>query len=353
MQGHRFAAMDTRRISDQSWTMESWLYALVDQLLAPFLFPADPSRRIYWPYLGSALLIAAAVYLWSRRTPGRPSPNGVLAYLFPRDIYRHRSTRLDCLFFYVNAVLGGMVLAPLVAAPAVADFVADALGGRNPARAPAGPWASVALTVATVLAMDLALYIGHYLQHRSPLLWEFHKIHHSAETLTPMTAFRVHPVDDALNLTLTAAFAGAVQGAFHVWIGTGIAEFEVLGVNAILFAWYVLGFNLRHSHVWLPYPAWLSRILISPAQHQVHHSREARHFDRNLGFIFAFWDAAAGTLYVPQARERFAYGLSGGEHVDYRSAKALYARPFQKLWARRSRRPANDREMEPATTPVQ
>jgi len=28
-----------------------------------------------------------------------------------------------------------------------------------------------------------------------PFLWEFHKVHHSANVLTPITAFRVHPVD--------------------------------------------------------------------------------------------------------------------------------------------------------------
>jgi sterol desaturase/sphingolipid hydroxylase (fatty acid hydroxylase superfamily) len=333
--------------------MESSINALAGRLLEPLLSPLDPSRRIYWLYLASALLIAAAVSLWGRGTSDMASRKNVIAYLFPRDLYRHRSTRLDCLFFYVNAVLGGMILAPLVGAPAVAGLVADAVGGRNLTPEPAGLWAYMALTLATVTAMDLALYIGHYLQHRVPLLWEFHKVHHSAEILTPMTAFRVHPVDDALTLTLTASFAGAAQGAFHVWFGTGIAEIEVLGVNAVLFAWYVLGFNLRHSHVWLAYPVWLSHVLVSPAQHQIHHSREPRHFDKNLGFIFAFWDAAVGTLYVPRSRESFAFGLAGGEHAHYRSATALYVRPFRNLWATQSRWPASDPAPKPAVPVAQ
>ncbi len=316
--------------------MESWVHVLADRLLAPLLFMFDPLRRVYWVYLGGALLIAVAVYLHDRRRSGPPGRR-LAAYLFPKEIYRHRSTRIDCWFFYVNAVVGGLVLAPLVGAPAVAGVVAQALGGRNPALEPGLP-ASIGLMAATLLTMDFALYVGHWLQHRIPVLWEFHKVHHSAETLTPFAAFRVHPVDDLLNLTLTASFVGAVQGAFHVWVGTSIAAIEVLGVNAILFAWYVVGFNLRHSHIWLAYPAWLSHVLISPAQHQIHHSREPRHFDRNMGFIFAVWDAAAGTLYVPRAREEIAYGLSAGEHLHYRSVAALYLRPFVNLWTTWRRR---------------
>ena len=312
------------------WSMDTWLDAVASTLLSPFLFPIDPLRRIYCVYLGSAALIGVLVYLRARATADRA---GVLRYLFPTEIYRHRSSWVDYGFFYLNSILSGMILAPLVGAPVVAGFVADALGGRAATLQPAGFRASVGLTLATVLAMDFALYVGHYLQHRVPFLWEFHKIHHSAETLTPITAFRVHPVDDLLTLTLSASCVGVVQGLFHAWFGTGIAEIHVLGVNAILFGWYVLGFNLRHSHVWLSYPAWLSHILISPAQHQVHHSREPRHFDKNIGFIFAFWDAIGGTLYVPREREEFEYGLSG-EEDSYRSVGALYARPFLNLWMR-------------------
>jgi sterol desaturase/sphingolipid hydroxylase (fatty acid hydroxylase superfamily) len=188
--------------------------------------------------------------------------------------------------------------------------------------------------------MDLALYIGHYLQHKVPVLWEFHKVHHSAEVLTPITAFRVHPVDDLLTLSLTALFTGIVQGLFHAVVGTGIADIQVLGVNVLLFAWYIFGFHLRHSHVWLAYPAWLSHVLVSPAQHQIHHSSAPRHFDRNMGFIFAFWDALAGTLYVPKAREELNYGLYGEEPGQFGSVAALYIRPFQNLWTKRPRGPA-------------
>lgn len=317
--------------------MTEWIDRITGWLWAPFLNLADPLRRIFWLYLLSALAIAAAVFLYHRRTRGRGTLREFIAFIAPPQVFGHRSARLDYWFFYLNTAVFGLILAPLVAAPMVAAFVAGLLGGSVSTPAPAGLWWSGGLTIAALLAMDLALYIGHYLQHKVPLLWEFHKIHHSAEVLTPITAFRVHPVDDLLTLSLTALFTGIVQGLFHVAVGTGIADIQVLGVNVLLFAWYIFGFHLRHSHVWLAYPAWLSRILVSPAQHQIHHSSAPRHFDKNMGFIFAFWDALGGTLYVPKAREELTYGLYGGESSEFASVPALFIGPLVNILARRQR----------------
>lgn len=317
--------------------MDGWIDTLAGWLYAPVLGLVDPLRRIYWLYLLSALVIAGAVFLCQRRARGHALLRGFLGYIAPRGLFGHRSARLDYWFFYLNTVLFGLVLAPLVAAPTVAAFVAHLLGGSTQMPVPAGPWWPIALTVANLLSMDLALYIGHYLQHKVPVLWEFHKVHHSAEVLTPITAFRVHPVDDLLTLSLTALFTGIVQGVFHVAAGTGIADMRVLGVNVLLFAWYLFGFHLRHSPVWFAYPAWLSHLLVSPAQHQIHHSSAPRHFDKNMGFIFAFWDFFGGTLYVPKGREELTYGLYGSDSGQFASVPALFLRPFRNLLALRQR----------------
>ena len=318
--------------------MNGWIDTIESCFFAPLLALADPLRRIYWLYLLSALVIAGAIFAYRRGARDHGLLRGFLAYVAPTQVFGHRSARLDYWFFYLNTAVFGLILAPLLAAPTVAAFVAHMLGGAASAAASAAPWWwSAALTVATLLAMDLALYIGHYLQHKVPILWEFHKVHHSAQVLTPITAFRVHPVDDLLTLSLTALFTGVVQGLFHVVAGTGITDMRVLGVNVLLFAWYLFGFHLRHSHVWLSYPAWLSHLLISPAQHQIHHSSAPRHFDKNMGFIFAFWDAIGGTLYVPKTKEELSYGLYGEEPGQFASVAALFARPFLNLLAMRPR----------------
>jgi len=308
---------------------------LLRSAIQPLLFPAEATHRIYWLYLLSAAAMAIAFHLYRQRRRRLLGLKACLAHLVPKAVYAHRSAFLDYRFFYVNTALLGLVLGPVVASSTVATAIARAFG--TPAAGQAGPLAMAALTIALVVAMDLALYIGHWLQHRIPLLWEFHKIHHSAEVLTPVTAFRAHPFDDLLNLTLSAFLTGVVQGLFYLGFGTGIVDARILGVNALLFAWYLTGFNLRHSHIWIAYPRWLSHIVISPAQHQIHHSKAPCHFDKNMGFIFACWDALFGTLYVPREKEELTYGLADDEHLAFTSLRALYLRPFMRLWARYGR----------------
>jgi sterol desaturase/sphingolipid hydroxylase (fatty acid hydroxylase superfamily) len=55
---------------------------------------------------------------------------------------------------------------------------------------------------------DASRFLFHLASHRSPWLWELHKVHHSAEVLTPFTLYRLHPIEGFLNRsrgTLTTA----------------------------------------------------------------------------------------------------------------------------------------------------
>ncbi|HMQ57251.1 MAG TPA: sterol desaturase family protein, partial [Rhizobiaceae bacterium] len=82
------------------------------------------------------------------------------------------------------------------------------------------------------------------------------------------------------------------------------------GANIIYAVFNVLGSNFRHTHIWISYGPVLERILISPAQHQIHHSLEVEHHNKNYGEVFAIWDWMFGTLYVPQGRTELRFGLA-------------------------------------------
>lgn len=119
-------------------------------------------------------------------------------------------------------------------------------------------------------------------------------MHHSAEVLTPLTLYRVHPIESLFNQWRGALVAGVVTGLF-MWAFPGrLRAFEILGVDALGFVWTTVGANLRHSHVWLPFPPWLERWLVSPAQHQLHHARDSARFG-NYGSALAIWDTIFGT----------------------------------------------------------
>jgi len=51
-------------------------------------------------------------------------------------------------------------------------------------------------------------------------------------------------------------------------------------------------------------------VLQSPAHHQIHHSTDPAHFNRNLGSFLAIWDWMFGTLYMPgRTRQKLDFGV--------------------------------------------
>ncbi len=165
----------------------------------------------------------------------------------------------------------------------------------------------VAFTLLSAMAYDYGRFLSHYVQHRVPLLWEFHKVHHSAEVLTPISSFRAHPIDQMIEFLFRLMTTAVVSGVFAHFYPSGIKELTILNYGALTFIFYLTA-HLRHSHIQLGYGR-LSVVFLSPVMHQLHHSAAPEHFDKNFGFIFSFWDRMAGTYLVPERNQRFTLGL--------------------------------------------
>ena len=128
--------------------------------------------------------------------------------------------------------------------------------------------------------------------HRVDLLWSLHRVHHSATNLTPLTLFRVHPVESIFYFARGLIVFGLVSGIF-VWLfGSKVNGLHVLGVDLFGFIFAAMASNLRHSPIWLSFGK-LENFLISPAQHQLHHSMDHGH--PNYGTCLAIWDRIIGT----------------------------------------------------------
>ena len=92
-------------------------------------------------------------------------------------------------------------------------------------------------------------------------------------------------------------------------------------------------------------PGVLAYILQSPAHHQIHHSTDPRHFDKNLGYCLSVWDYVFGTLYIPQKNEKVTFGLLDTEGARDKLARSTslathFILPFQRIWAQIKPRPA-------------
>ncbi len=68
----------------------------------------------------------------------------------------------------------------------------------------------------------------------SPILWEFHKVHHTAEVLSPLTVFRVHPIDSLVFANIGAIVLGVTGGVLSHLFGPSLTPFTLSGANAIL-----------------------------------------------------------------------------------------------------------------------
>jgi sterol desaturase/sphingolipid hydroxylase (fatty acid hydroxylase superfamily) len=300
--------------------LASWFSA---QIFAP-----DDLKYFLW-LVASLIAIDLFYRCWSR-----PEPESFWSYSAPWRIYSHPSALLEYRFVIVGKLVNALILAPMiVSALALGNWGSKLLVswlGPGPAWTPRTA-ALVAFGVFGVLLSDAGHYISHYIQHKVPFFWEFHKVHHTAEVLTPITGFREHPVGLIVDSVFQSPFQAVGLALFSYLYGSQHVVMTFVGINAIVFFFFVLD-NVRHSHLWVSFGPKLEHILTSPAMHQVHHSTAQRHLDRNLAQYFAFLDWMAGTLYVPQGQEELVFGLIEGPDPELTTVWGLYWVPLKRAF---------------------
>ncbi len=299
--------------------------------LALYLLLSEYGARMFWPNMLCAGAIAIMVYYYQMRRGGLPADTKLISYVLPRHIWLHRSAMQDYWIVLINYVLILTIL-PVISlhedtlkgwAGGVLDWLA-----LEPAQQEAG-WLIISFyTLAAFLLSDLGYYWAHRLMHRFPLLWEFHKLHHSAEVLTPVTLHRAHPVDIWLSVLGRTIPLGITSGIFFYFYPTMQGAYTIAGVNAGIFFFHIITGNLNHSYVWLPYGRVIEHIFLSPAQHHIHHSTNPMHFDKNFGSCWAVWDWLFGSLYIVEKKEDIVFGLTPEEMARYPGLSEHYIMPF-------------------------
>ncbi len=282
------------------------------RLSAAFLAPGS---HISLFSLAGALFLALAVlairrYRRGRRIRLRP----LLRALFPKRIVMSRSSLADVGYLYFNLFLFGLIfgwalLSYETLSRGVAGMLTTTFGPLPPAPLPGFVSRSI-ITVMLFLAYELGYWLNHYLSHRIAFLWEFHKVHHSATVLTPLTNFRVHPVYMCIFLNILAVSIGLANGVGDYLLGQPAAQYGLSETNLILVVFIYVYVHLQHSQLWISFTGWLGHLFMSPAHHQIHHSRDPAHFNKNMGSCLAVWDWIFGTLYIPsQDPEKLQFGV--------------------------------------------
>ena len=312
-----------------------------EYIVSFFRFLWDPNDRLFLVYLLTAAVFAFIVFKLNRRAAAAREEGGenqnFLKFLLPQHVWSHPSAWLDVRYFFFHHLIGHFLLFGVLAGCTTWAY-ALVTGGANLAEmARIGDAQSQPIDYAIALGYmfafflvgDLIAYVIHYLQHKVPILWEFHKVHHSAEVMHPMSNFREHPIDNLFYKVAIGCGYGLFIGSATNLLGYVPSMPAVFGVPVIMFAFNLMGYNLRHSHIWLRWPGVWSKVFPSPAHHHVHHSCHPTHIDKNFAFIFPVWDVIFGTYELPEDNKDVKFGVPGLTHEDMDSCMKLYVVPFK------------------------
>jgi sterol desaturase/sphingolipid hydroxylase (fatty acid hydroxylase superfamily) len=298
-------------------------------------------RPFWFGYLLIFLLISLILYQREKRSGVKETLSS-----FTRDLigrYTSRSSRVDLKLFLANFFIYSILVYYIydysVTSGQFKEYLSTALGGHLPEKESAGVspgWGwMAAFALGQIVVFDVVFYFWHRLLHTVPALWQLHKLHHSAEVLTPLTRLRQDPYATVAYLLLFDCANSAYTLGFEAVTGVHATPLMIFGVPAGWFLVYVIQHHFTHSHLWISY-GWLNYIFISPSQHQIHHSYHGRHLNKNYGSIFSFTDLALGTFYnTTSEREELALGIDGVEEkrINSLSLLGILAYPIRSIFS--------------------
>jgi iron(III) transport system substrate-binding protein len=288
----------------------------------------NPQKRVFIGYLMTSLFFVIIFLVISTKI----SIHEALKQIFSKRIWLSESAKTDYKIMLINKVFmifaSPVLISKLVLATLLFESLHIIFDGRTTLLPNASAIQISALfTVTLFLLDDLTKYLVHRALHCWPILWAFHRIHHTAEALTPLTVFRTHPIEAIIfSFRSTLVQAIAVAG-FLYFFGSRAELLTILGASVFLFIFNAAGSNLRHSHVWISYGNFLELFLISPAQHQIHHSTNTKHINCNFGTILAIWDRIGETLIRSTGEEGVKFGAEDFQGQNH-SLRTIYFNPF-------------------------
>jgi sterol desaturase/sphingolipid hydroxylase (fatty acid hydroxylase superfamily) len=309
----------------------AFLSSLAEELMSP-------QKRIFIGYLLVAFVIALMFLTYRYRQ--KMTVMQRLHFLFSPSVWLSRSSQADIKLWIINRLFFGNLTLRFVTKTAVAAAVyvwlLEIFGFTQASLENTPAWlASFIFTFFLFVFDDYGRFWVHRLLHKIPVLWEFHKVHHSAEVLTPLTVFRTHPVEGLLFSLVSILIQGAVMGVAIGIFGSQVSLSTIIGANIFTFAFHLVGSNLRHSNIPIQYPRVAEYWFISPAQHQIHHSLAKRHYNKNFGVTFACWDRWHNSFHFSE-KTRIHFGLRPGENSLEHGLFSLWLMPFRRAMSNKS-----------------
>ena len=232
-----------------------------------------------------------------------------MAFIRPVNVKGKLNHLFQSLLFQLIAILLGSLLGFMVVT--TFEFIAEYnLGLFN--------WIQIPFALKIILGVfiiDFADYWFHRFDHKVPLFWRFHRVHHSDTAMDASTALRQYPTE-------------LFYFAFGELVLCVVFGLDILSMNIFLFL-LIPVFFLQHTN--MRYPDSLDKTLgwlfLMPNYHKVHHEQDQYYTDSNYGTLFVIWDRLFGTFRTKPVGE-INYGLREFEGKKKQSFLFLIRSPF-------------------------
>lgn len=215
---------------------------------------------------------------------------GLLALMFLLETVKparswHHPRKKRLLFSAGLAVVNNIVMRLTVVAPFVflTEYVADHQWGLSPFLGLSG----LPEILITILLFDFLDTLKHKWYHRVPLLWRFHRVHHTDTHLDVLTALRYHPIEFMIS-----------AGFKCLWI-------VLWGPSMVAFLVFEIFLNIcsefHHSNIDFPdkIEGVLNKFMVTPRYHAIHHTRFKDSGDYNFALFLNVWDHVLNCYKAP------------------------------------------------------
>lgn len=173
-------------------------------------------------------------------------------------------------------------------------------------------------TACAILLLDLWMYWWHRINHAVPFFWRYHRVHHGDPSMDASSGVRFHPGEIFLS--------GLVRLAVVPLLGISFSQ--VMLYQAILLPVVLL----QHANVRLPrlldFGFARAGLLVTPAMHRVHHSRQREETNSNYASVLPIWDRLFGTLSIRQNVAQIEFGLDELASSQSQTLAGMIKTPF-------------------------
>jgi sterol desaturase/sphingolipid hydroxylase (fatty acid hydroxylase superfamily) len=174
--------------------------------------------------------------------------------------------------------------------------------------------APVRWVVALVL-LDGWMYVWHRANHTLPVLWRFHRMHHSDRNMDVTTATRFHLGEHAGAAVLRLGLIPLL--GFEIW---NLLVYDTLVIAITQF---------HHADISIGrWDRWLRLVIVTPYMHKVHHSDWRSETDSNYSTVLSVWDRLAGTFRMRSDPKTIVFGLEEFRDPSWQTWWGMWKTPF-------------------------